>query len=58
MEKSTAIVLTNGLLDTPNAKTCHGLLRGTDRFEILKPKKDALIDRGLSAVIEYETKPS
>lgn len=35
MEKSTAIVLTNGLLDTPNAKTCHGLLRGTDRFEIL-----------------------
>ncbi|MEZ4899855.1 MAG: ATP-dependent Clp protease adaptor ClpS [Saprospiraceae bacterium] len=30
----------------------------TDRFEILKPKKDALIDRGLSAVIEYETKPS
>ncbi len=24
----------------------------TDSFEVLKPKKDALIDRGLSAVIE------
>ncbi len=35
MQKSTAIVLTNGMLDTYNAKTCHGLLRGTDRFDIL-----------------------
>ncbi len=34
MEKSTAIILTNGMLDTMNAKTCHGLLRGTERFEI------------------------
>jgi len=35
MQKSTAIVLTNGMLDTMNAKTCHGLLRGTERFDIL-----------------------
>ncbi len=34
MPKSTAIILTNGMLDTMNAKTCHGLLRGTDRFDI------------------------
>ena len=34
MKKSTAIILTNGLLDTMNAKTCHGLLRGTERFDI------------------------
>ncbi len=34
MQKSTAIVLTNGMLDTLNAKTCHGLLRGTERFDI------------------------
>ena len=34
MEKSTAIILTNGMLDTMNAKTCHGLLRGTERFEV------------------------
>lgn len=35
MKKEPAIVLTNGMLDSDNAKTCHGLLRGTDRFEIL-----------------------
>lgn len=34
MKKSTAIVLTNGMLDTMNAKTCHGLLRGTERFDV------------------------
>lgn len=32
--KPNAIVLTNGLLDTENAKTAHGLIRGTERFEI------------------------
>jgi len=26
---------TGGMLDTMNAKTCHGLLRGTERFEVL-----------------------
>ena len=35
MIKRKAIVLTNGMLDSTNAKTCHGLIRGTDRFEIL-----------------------
>ncbi len=35
MQKETAIVLTGGMLHTMNAKTCHGLLRGTERFEIL-----------------------
>lgn len=30
-----AIVLTNGMLHMDNAKTCHGLLRGTERFKIL-----------------------
>lgn len=34
MQRSTAIVLTHGLLDGPTAKTCHGLLRGTERFDI------------------------
>ncbi|GAB5476164.1 MAG: DUF1611 domain-containing protein [Maribacter sp.] len=34
MQKSSAIVLTAGLLDTKNAKTCHGLLRGTERFAL------------------------
>lgn len=33
--KSKAIVITGGYLDTNNAKTAHGLIRGTDRFEIV-----------------------
>jgi uncharacterized NAD-dependent epimerase/dehydratase family protein len=33
--KPRAIVLTDGHLDTMNAKTAHGLIRGTERFEIV-----------------------
>jgi uncharacterized NAD-dependent epimerase/dehydratase family protein len=33
--KPTAIVLTNGMLSQPDAKTAHGLIRGTDRYTIL-----------------------
>lgn len=33
--KPGAIVLTNGYLSQPDAKTAHGLIRGTDRFNIL-----------------------
>ena len=33
--KSNAIVITGGYLDTISAKTAHGLLRGTDRFNIV-----------------------
>jgi uncharacterized NAD-dependent epimerase/dehydratase family protein len=32
--KPRAIVLTDGHLDNMNAKTAHGLIRGTERFEI------------------------
>lgn len=32
--KPNAFILTNGMLMTPNAKTAHGLIRGTERFEI------------------------
>ena len=35
MVKSNAIVLTGGFLDTGSAKTAHGLIRGTDRFNII-----------------------
>lgn len=47
MKKSTAIVVTGGYLDTDNAKTAHGLIRGTDRFQLVGiidhkfPGKDA-----------------
>lgn len=32
--KGTAIVLTQGLLDSKAAKTAHGLIRGSERFEV------------------------
>src|SRR6478609_698439 len=35
MQKSNAIIITAGFLDTPSGKTAHGLIRGTDRFNIL-----------------------
>lgn len=47
MHKSNAIILTAGYLDSSNGKTAHGLIRGTDRFNILgvvdhkHPGKDA-----------------
>jgi uncharacterized NAD-dependent epimerase/dehydratase family protein len=30
-----AIILTSGLLKTSDAKTAHGLIRGTERFTII-----------------------
>lgn len=47
MQKSNAIVITAGYLDTNSGKTAHGLIRGTERFNILgiidhkHPGKDA-----------------
>ena len=35
MEKKNAIVLTDGLLLTSDAKTAHGLIRGSERFHII-----------------------
>lgn len=34
MKKASAIVLTHGMLASDMAKTCHGLLRGTERFDL------------------------
>lgn len=33
--KPKAILLTDGILTTANAKTAHGLIRGTDRYEVV-----------------------
>ncbi len=47
MQKGNAIVITAGYLDSNSGKTAHGLIRGTDRFNILgiidqkHPGKDA-----------------
>jgi uncharacterized NAD-dependent epimerase/dehydratase family protein len=35
MEKSNAIVITAGYLNSSSGKTAHGLIRGTDRFNIV-----------------------
>ena len=35
MDKSNAIVITGEYLDTYSAKTAHGLVRGSDRFDIV-----------------------
>ncbi len=35
MEKKNAIVITGGFLDGNSAKTAHGLIRGTERFNIV-----------------------
>lgn len=46
--KSNAIVITGGYLHTGNAKTAHGLVRGTDRFTIVGiiDEKNAAKDAG------------
>lgn len=47
MQKTNAIIITAGYLDTEHGKTAHGLIRGTERFNILgiiddrHPGKDA-----------------
>jgi uncharacterized NAD-dependent epimerase/dehydratase family protein len=47
MLKSNAIIITAGYLDTNSGKTAHGLIRGTDRFNVVGvidekyPGKDA-----------------
>src|ERR1041385_2581698 len=33
--KPTAVVITNGMLSEVNAKTAHGLIRGSSRFRIV-----------------------
>ncbi len=63
MQKTNAIVITGGYLDTSNAKTAHGLIRGTDRFNIVgiidhkHPGKDAgeILDKKKRNIPVYAT---
>jgi uncharacterized NAD-dependent epimerase/dehydratase family protein len=48
----TAIVLTNGLLHTPHAKTAHGLIRGTERFKVLGIVDHASAGKDAGAVLD------
>jgi uncharacterized NAD-dependent epimerase/dehydratase family protein len=47
-----AIVLTNGMLASSNAKTCHGLLRGSERFKILAVIDEAYAGQDAGAVLD------
>jgi uncharacterized NAD-dependent epimerase/dehydratase family protein len=50
--KPTAIVLTNGLLAKVDAKTAHGLIRGTERFEIIGVLDNAFAGKDAGEVLD------
>jgi uncharacterized NAD-dependent epimerase/dehydratase family protein len=52
MVKSNAIVITGGYLDSGNAKTAHGLIRGTDRFTILAVIDDKSFGNDAGVVLD------
>ena len=49
--KPKAIILTNGLLSYSDAKTAHGLIRGTDRFDIVGVIDAAHVQWDLSTIV-------
>lgn len=52
MNKSNAIVLTAGYLDSDNGKTAHGLIRGTERFNILGIIDEKVAGRDAGEVLD------
>jgi len=52
MNKSNAIILTAGYLDSDNGKTAHGLIRGTERFNILGIIDDKVAGRDAGEVLD------
>ncbi len=52
MDKSNAIILTAGYLDSDNGKTAHGLIRGTERFNILGIIDDKVAGRDAGEVLD------
>ena len=51
-DKPNAIVLTKGLLDSVEAKTAHGLIRGTDRFNIIAVIDDKFEGKDAGEVLD------
>ena len=54
--KSNAIVVTGGYLDSSNAKTAHGLIRGSERFNILGVIDHKLAGRDAGEVLDGLTR--
>lgn len=52
MEKSSAIILTAGYLVSSSGKTAHGLIRGTDRFNIVGVIDDKYPGRDAGEVLD------
>lgn len=52
MEKSSAIILTAGYLVSSSGKTAHGLIRGTDRFNIVGVIDDKYTGRDAGEVLD------
>ena len=50
--KDIAIVLAEGFFDTPNGKGAHGLVRGSDRFEVESVIDSALAGRDAGEVLD------
>lgn len=56
MNKSNAIILTAGYLDSDNGKTAHGLIRGTERFNILGIIDDKVAGRDAGEILDGKTR--
>ncbi|HEY5701618.1 MAG TPA: DUF1611 domain-containing protein, partial [Gammaproteobacteria bacterium] len=50
--KHSAIVLANGRYLTPNGKTAHGLVRGSDRFKVLAVVEPALVGQDAGEALD------
>jgi len=53
--KQRALVVTDGLLDDTHAKTCHALLRGSERFEVAAVIDQVHAGKDASEVVPYVT---
>lgn len=56
MEQAAAIVFTDGMLDTAFAKTCHGLLRGSERFRVVGVIDAAFAGQDAGAVMDGQVR--
>ncbi|MDB4265068.1 DUF1611 domain-containing protein, partial [bacterium] len=53
---NSACILTNGKLDHIDAKTAHGLIRGTDRYDIIGVVDAAHAGRDAGEVLDGQTR--
>jgi uncharacterized NAD-dependent epimerase/dehydratase family protein len=52
MQKTNAIIITAGYLDSSNGKTAHGLIRGTERFNIVGVIDDKYPGRDAGEIVD------